>query len=71
MNLRRNAGHDPWSCTPSRKGYKRQDQGSVGRVRDCTGSGPLVKLQASGDSTANSTRGRVEEPEAASAKLQA
>ncbi len=29
----------------------------------------LVKLQASGDSTANSTRGRVEEPEAASYKL--
>jgi len=27
------------------------------------------KLQASGDSTANSTRGRVEEPEAASHKL--
>ena len=47
------------------------DLGSVGRVRDCTGSGPLVKLQASGDSTANSTRGRVEEPEAASYKLQA
>ena len=31
----------------------------------------LVKLQASEDSTANSTRGRVEEPEAASYKLQA
>ena len=29
----------------------------------------LVKLQASGDSTANSTRGRVEEPEATSYKL--
>jgi len=29
----------------------------------------LVKLQASGDSTANSTRGRVEEPGAASYKL--
>jgi len=32
---------------------------------------PGHKLQASGDSTANSTRGRVAEPEATSAKPQA
>ena len=33
--------------------------------------GPGPKLQASEDSTANSTRGQVAEPEATSAKLQA
>ena len=33
--------------------------------------GPGLKLQASEDSTANSTRGRVAEPQASSVKLQA
>ena len=27
-------GADPWSCTPSRKGYKRQDLGSVTNVME-------------------------------------
>ena len=34
-------------------------------------SGPGLKLQAREDSTANSTRGQVEEPQASSAKQQA
>ena len=62
MNLRRTAGHDPWSSCGHTSSTRNSwtwdqstirvapvplmDQGSVGRVRDCTGSGPLVKQQA-------------------------
>ena len=39
------------------------------RVRDSVRPGPGHKLQAREDSTANSTRGQVAEPQASSAKL--
>jgi len=44
---------DPWSCTPSRKGYKRQDLGSVNAPppldhRDSGVGWSSYKLQASG-----------------------
>ena len=41
------------------------------RVRDSVRPGPGPKRQASEDSTVNSTRGRVAEPEASSVKPQA
>ena len=41
------------------------------RVRDSVRPGPGLKLQAREDSTANSTRGQVAEPQASSVKPQA
>ena len=84
MNLRRIAGPDPWSIGDRMLSAK-MDLGSAnahvgkpcalaGQLLGAAESGytnraPSNKLQASGDSTANSTRGRVEEPGAASYKL--
>ena len=57
-----NYGADPWSIRKlARDETCRMDLGSVGRVRDCTGSGPLVKPTSLKDSTANSKRGQVAE----------
>ena len=56
-------------------GYSQSDQAiSLRKLETSTGErspGPGLKLQAREDSTANSTRGQVAEPQAASDKLQA
>ena len=49
----------------------RPGPGQSSKRQAATGPGASCKLQASEDSTANSTRGQVAEPEAASCKHQA
>jgi len=74
MNLQKIADPDPWSIHKLvRDETRRMDLGSVGRVRDCTGSGPLVKSSISEGVRLYKLdpKGLRRKLQAASAKLQA
>ena len=68
---KRNAVKEDLASSGSSPARNKSDQAISLRARDgeCErATGPGHKLQASEDSTANSTRGRVEEPEATSSQ---